>query len=546
MRENTYLRKGALLLAAVLFLGCLAAPAQASTWDADGNEIMIIVLDPGHGGWDGGAVGVHNGVEAVERDLCWKIANYCKDYLEENYWNVRVYMTREEDENPKLVDRVNYARDLGADFFLSFHLNATEEGTATGAYALVPRGRYRPEQAQVTHDVANAILNKLEDLGIRDRGFLIQTTTSNTYPDGSWWDAFDIVRYCVNRNIPGFIMEHAFVDNYSDYINFLSSDEKLQRIGIADALGLAQELGLEEFSEEPEPTEPEPTEPEPTEPEPTEPEPTEPEPVELPFEDVSEGEWFYDDVAYAYSHGLINGVSDTLFQPYAAASRAMVVTMLSRIDGGSAQPEEPTFADVEPGAWYYEAVEWAVETGVARGVTETEFAPNRPVTREQFVTFLHRYAGILGYDITAGDALDGYADQESVGGYAREPMAWAVEQGIVNGYDDDTLKPLRELNRAELAAMIRRFHEFLGADAPAEEVWEINHTDVTIAIGESFYLKVRNENGETADIDWQPSKDGYVTISGNKITGEAKGTVTVRGTWNGEEYSCIVRVRTSW
>lgn len=555
MRKKTVRHILVWVLALMLVPGLFTLDAAATTPDKDGDGVYVIVLDPGHGGSSGGAVATHDGKKIVEQELCWDIANYCKEYLEETYSNVKVYLTREEEENPELVERANYAQELGADFFLSIHLNATDTHNARGAYALVPEGKYNPAQGLVSQDVGSAILNQLENLGIADRGFFIETTSVGHYPDGSKWDSYNIIRYCVYRDIPGIIMEQCFMDNYSDYTNFLNTDEKLRAMGIANALGLAQELDLVLMGEEPE----EPTEPsEPSEPE----EPAEPEePSGLPFADVEESQWFYEAVAYVYEKGLMNGISDVEFAPDATANRAMTVALLYRMDGSGEQAQTTTFTDVSPEQWYYDYIEWAAARGIAKGISETEFAPEQPVLREQFVTFLYRYAQMLGdCDLTA-DPLDSFADGAEVGDYARESMGWALNHGILTGYTDGTVKPQRELSRAELATLICRFDRFVQGEEPQEppieeeppveeppveeepDVWTISHTDVTIKVGETFRLRLRNQDSEVAEVTWKASKDGYVTIDGNKITGAAKGTITVSCQWEGQTYSCIVRVK---
>ena len=587
MKFRTYLRLLAMVLAVTL---AFSVPVTAADDD------VVIVLDPGHGGTDSGTAETYDYVQIRESNLNLAIANACREYLEENYENVRVYLTREEDKMVTFEERLGLAEELGADYVLSIHINS-DKGTAKGALALVPRGKYRPAQAAVSTAVANAILEELAVVGMKNLGTTYKLSNDLNYPDGSIADYFAIIRGCVNRNIPGIIMEHGFLDNESDYRQFLSTPEQLAALGKADALGLARILGLRERRT-----------------------PTSAENGDTPFEDVLEGVWYYDDVTYVWDQGLMQGVSDTEFGAAMPANRAMVVTLLYRMDGAQLWPEESSFADVESGSWYHAPVEWALENGITTGVSETEFAPGRNVIREQFVTFLHRYAG-------SPDPVglpEQFGDWDTVSGYAQPAVAWAVENGILTGYDDGTVKPLRELNRAELAVLMRRFHRWLLHDRgeltydwilsesvvdlhPGESfqltltnqygeqanpvwtadcegvvemngttvtavgpgtallscewdgqyfdclvtvtekivTWKISHTDVTIKVGESFYLKLKSSEGETASVNWSASKSGYVTISGNKITGKAKGTVTVSCEFEGVTYKCIVRVKSS-
>ncbi len=585
------MRKRTLCLLLVLLLMCVfVVPAAAS------GEDVVIVLDPGHGGMDSGTTKRYDGVEVWESTLNLKIAEYCRDYLEENYENVRVYLTREEDKKVSLDTRVAFAVDKGADYLLSIHLNS-DEGYADGALALVPRGKYRPEQAKASIATAEAILEELEELGLQNRGTVVQLGT-NRYPDGSYVDAFAIIRGGVRNNIPAVILEQAFLDNSGDYYNYLSSEEKLAALGRANALGLAKTLGLVE--KEPEP---------------------EPEPDQsLPFVDVPQGSWYTDAVSYVWDQGLMQGISGTEFGPAMTANRAMAVTLLYRLDGTQPEPEGCSFEDVQPGSWYHGPVEWAMENGITIGVSATEFAPGRNVIREQFVTFLYRYVGQPEPEMDA----DWFTDWHTVSGYARNAISWAVETGLLTGYDDGNVGPLRELNRAELAVMMQRFHRWLLEDrgeliyewtlsdterslipgeqftltlvnqfgqqaepewtadcegvveidgstvtavgegsalvscewdgqyfdclvlvAEPEESWYISHTDVTIRVGESFRLRVKNADGEVADVDWKANKSGYVSIDGNKITGKTNGTVTVSCTYAGQSYQCIVRVKSA-
>ena len=448
MKKNPFFRLLALLLVLTLVP---VAPAAAS------GEDVVIILDPGHGGMDTGATVKYDGAEVCESVLCLKIANYCRDHLEEHYQNVRVYLTRETDKRMELSDRVAFAVEHGADYVLSIHLNY-DKGYAHGALALVPRGKYHPEQGKASVATAEAILEKLESLGLTNLG-TTYTLGTNRYPDGSYVDALAIIRGCVRNNIPGIIMEQCFLDNEDDYRDFLCTEEKLKALGVANALGLAESLGLQERRQ-----------------------PSSADLGDPPFEDVLEGEWYYDDVTYVWEQGLMEGVSETAFGPAQAANRAMVVTLLYRMDGAEVFPEESSFSDVPVGSWCQAPVEWALERGITKGVTETEFAPVRNVVREQFVTFLHRYAG----EPEPAELPEQLADWDSVSGYAQGAVAWAVETGLVTGYDDGTIRPHRELNRAELAVLMHRFHLWwLHEQGEQEYEWEQSDDLKELHVGES-------------------------------------------------------------
>lgn len=208
------------------------------------NEGVTICLDPGHGGNDSGAVGVNN---AYEKDLTLKIAQYCKQELEK--YDCNVVMTRTGDTNPSLEDRANYAKSQGAQYLISIHLNSGG-GYAVGAEVYYPNTNWRPDIFQNGRNVAQAIQNQLVSLGIRDRGIKFRTIDTNEYPDpfryddGSVADYYGIIRNAKYNGLTGLIIEHCFINSVSDYNNYLNSDAKLQKLGVADANGIVSALGL--------------------------------------------------------------------------------------------------------------------------------------------------------------------------------------------------------------------------------------------------------------------------------------------------------------
>ena len=184
----------------------------------------------------------------------------------------------------------------------------------------------------------------------------------------------------------------------------------------------------------------------------------EPAPTE-PFLDVNEGDWFYDAVAYAYENGIMDGVGGNRFAPNSATTRAQLVTILYRLEGEPAVSGDLPFTDVEAGTWYTNAVVWAAQNGIVNGVGDDTFAPGNDLTREQLVTILYRYAEAKGYDVSASADLAGYPDGEEIQAYAREAMAWAVAENIIQGMEDDTLKPAGNASRAQIATILMRFCE---------------------------------------------------------------------------------------
>lgn len=214
------------------------------------NEGVTICLDPGHGGNDSGAIGVNN---VYEKNLTLKIAQYCKQELEK--YNCHVVMTRTGDTNPSLEDRANFAKSQGAQYLISIHLNSAAGGGAVGAEVYYPNTHWRPDISANGKNVAQAIQSQLVSLGLYDRGIKFRTIDTNIYPDpfryddSSVADYYGIIRNAKYNGLTGMIIEHCFINNVSDYNNYLNSDAKLQKLGVADAKGIVSALGLTKASE---------------------------------------------------------------------------------------------------------------------------------------------------------------------------------------------------------------------------------------------------------------------------------------------------------
>lgn len=216
---------------------------------------LVIALDPGHGGSDSGAIGVGSN---YEKTCTWKIAQACKSELS-TYKNVQVVLTRSENECPSLEQRVKNAVAQGADVVVSIHINA---GGGRGAEVWVPYDTsYNNSTHAVGEELGNRILTELAKLGLYNRGVKTRIDRGSGDPDSDEskygydtdgdgkvdtdGDYYGIIRYARKSGIPGIIIEHAFIDNASDYNSFLSSDTKLAELGIADAQGIANAYGLE-------------------------------------------------------------------------------------------------------------------------------------------------------------------------------------------------------------------------------------------------------------------------------------------------------------
>ena len=169
----------------------------------------------------------------------------------------------------------------------------------------------------------------------------------------------------------------------------------------------------------------------------------------LPFADVSEDDWFYGAVAYAYENRLMSGTAAGVFDPEGAMTRGMMVTLLHRLAGSPEPPgDSPQFTDLTED-WYLDAVRWAAGEGIVLGTGQGTFEPEAPITREQMAVMLHRYAeGIGAAEPAPEETLAGFADAGEVSGYGVRAMAWAVDAGLINGREGRTLCPQSGATRA--------------------------------------------------------------------------------------------------
>ena len=178
----------------------------------------------------------------------------------------------------------------------------------------------------------------------------------------------------------------------------------------------------------------------------------------LPFDDVRRGDWFYDDVRYVYETGLMNGTANRIFAPSVSTTRAMIVTILWRLEGSPVVNFAMRFRDVVQNAWYSEAVRWAAANGIVTGYSENAFGPNDNITREQLAAILHRYANYKGYDVSVGEDTNilSFDDVQTISGYAVPSMQWACGAGLMQG-SNRKLLPTAQATRAQVAAMLHRF-----------------------------------------------------------------------------------------
>lgn len=173
----------------------------------------------------------------------------------------------------------------------------------------------------------------------------------------------------------------------------------------------------------------------------------------LPFADVEEGAWYYDAVHYVYFHEIITGTSATTFEPNTTLSRAMVAQILYNLEGQPTVTDESTFTDVN-GHWAADPIAWAQQTGVVNGYENNTFRPNQAVTREELAQMLYNYAQYKEIILPAVGDLSKFSDGDKVSSWAQTAMKWATGLQVINGYEDNTLRPSGNTTRAEAASMI--------------------------------------------------------------------------------------------
>lgn len=201
----------------------------------------------------------------------------------------------------------------------------------------------------------------------------------------------------------------------------------------------------------------------PKEPEkPVEPQKPEP-PKELPFLDVGGVDWYYEDVNYVYRQGLMDGTRSFTFSPHNLCTRGMLVTILYRMEGSPEGAKWSPFQDVPAEAYYSAAVSWAAWNGIASGYDAAHFGPDDPISREQLATILYRYGTYRKWDLPGSGDLSWFLDWKESHAYARQALSWAVEEGLLKGMGQGVLDPGGPATRAQLAALLHRFHaQYLG------------------------------------------------------------------------------------
>lgn len=176
-----------------------------------------------------------------------------------------------------------------------------------------------------------------------------------------------------------------------------------------------------------------------------------------PYTDLSTGAWYHNATDYVIANGLMTGTGTSTFSPDMTTTRAMIVSIFYRLEGGPSVNYDMTFDDVAEGDWYAEAVRWGASEGVVNGYSAEEFGPNDPITREQMAAMLSKYAAYKGIDVSDRADLSVYTDEGSISDWAYEVLSWANAEGMITGMTETTLVPQGNATRAQVAAILMRF-----------------------------------------------------------------------------------------
>ena len=227
-----------------------------------------------------------------------------------------------------------------------------------------------------------------------------------------------------------------------------------------------------------------------------------------PFKDVREGKWYTKPIKYVYDNKLMNGMTDTIFEPDSPMTRSMLVTVLWRVEGAPKPGGKTPFTDLKA-KWYMDAVAWAYENSIVKGTSEKTFSPNTSITREQIATIFFRYAEFAGRDTSAKADLTAFPDGAKVAKYAKAAMSWAVGEGLITGTkvgDKNYLDPKGNATRAQVATILERYLEAAPKsfseriDRKINDLLCYNHDDLNFQFGPGVTLTEEALNGVMSDV----------------------------------------------
>ena len=209
------------------------------------------------------------------------------------------------------------------------------------------------------------------------------------------------------------------------------------------------------------------------------------------FSDVDADDWFAESAVYVRDNGVMNGTSDTTFNPNGTTSRGQIAAILYRAAGSPAVSGAADFPDVAAGAYYADAASWAAANGIVTGYSDGTFGPGDPITRQQLAAILWRYAGS-----PAAESGTDYADESAIASYAVTAVDWTRDTGVITGRDGNVFDPTGRATRAQAAVILHRYLELLGsgAEETPETPEDSGETRVLVA-----YYSATGNTEEVAD-----------------------------------------------
>lgn len=419
---------------------------RTTAGDTNGDGVFTIVLDPGHGGSDPGALGF--GLR--ESDLTLSIGKYCQQTLSQ-YAKTKVYMTRTSDTFVDLKPRADFAKSVGADLFVSLHINSSSASSANGAEIWVPSpGTWFPAFNGVGEDLACKMLSKLKALGLADRDTVWDNYEVNGekkyYPDGSWADSLSVIRNCREAGIMAILVEHGFISNQSD-AKFLSSEANLKKLGEADAQGIVDYYGLKL-----------------------------PQPL-YGFADVFDDTPHSGEIGWMAASGISEGFSDGTFRGLTQVARQDLAAFLYRLAGSPeyspTQEDQSRFSDVNAATPHAKEIWWLASNDITSGFPDGTFRGTSTVARQDMAALLRRFTArfldpsAATYHPSSSD-MAAFLDVSHSTTHA-EDIWWLASEEISSGYSDKTFRGTSAAARQDMAAFLWRASNLPSYRAGAED-----------------------------------------------------------------------------
>ena len=459
---------------------------RTTAGDTNGDGVFTIVLDPGHGGSDPGALGF--GLR--ESDLTLSIGKYCQQTLSQ-YAKTKVYMTRTSDTFVDLKPRADFAKSVGADLFVSLHINSSSASSANGAEIWVPSpGTWFPAFNGVGEDLACEMLSKLKALGLADRDTVWDSYEVNGekkyYPDGSWADSLSVIRNCREAGIMAILVEHGFISNQSD-AKFLSSEANLKKLGEADAQGIVDYYGLKL-----------------------------PQPL-YGFADVFDDTPHSGEIGWMAASGISEGFSDGTFRGLTQVARQDLAAFLYRLAGSPeyspTQEDQSRFSDVNAATPHAKEIWWLASNDITSGFPDGTFRGTSTVARQDMAALLRRFTArfldpsAATYHPSSSD-MAAFLDVSHSTTHA-EDIWWLASEEISSGYSDKTFRGTSAAARQDMAAFLWRASNLPSYRASAED--------------KEAFTDVNEDTSHAQDIWWLAAKG----ISTGYPDGTFKGQDTV-------------------